>query len=313
MADAKSENTTQDTQTATPKTADAKGAGEIAAGVAEAIEADSGESARTETSTDAVAKAMTEPQEKSDATKAKTTGAEPKPEQPATSEKAAKKASPEKAPAKKARVAKKAPKKPAARKATAKKTASRKASTTKAPARETAAASAKATRSTARTPAAAASSKPTITQLKETIMATKTTDKNNTMNMTADMQERAQTTFAKINDFASEAGEFSKGNVEAMVESGKIWFDGAQGLMREEVETGKTVVETMTEDAKKAASVKSPTEFIQMQSEIARRNFDAMVSYGSKRTEAWVKLYNDAFAPLSNRASVATEKLSKVA
>ncbi|MGB7370141.1 MAG: TIGR01841 family phasin [Erythrobacter sp.] len=257
---------------------------------------------------------MTEPQEKSDATKARTTGAEPKPEQPATSEKTATTASPEKAPAKKARVAKKkAPKKPAARKATTKKAASRKASTTKAPARKTTAASAKATKSTARTPAAAASSKPTITQLKETIMATKTTDKNNTMNMTADMQERAQTAFAKVNDFASEAGEFSKGNVEAMVESGKIWFDGAQGLMREEVETGKTVVETMTEDAKKAASVKSPTEFMQMQSEIARRNFDAMVSYGSKRTEAWVKLYNDAFAPLSNRASVATEKLSKVA
>jgi len=44
-----------------------------------------------------------------------------------------------------------------------------------------------------------------------------------------------------------------------------------------------------------------------------RRNFDALVSFGSKRTEAWVKLTNDAFAPISNRVSVAAEKISKAA
>jgi hypothetical protein len=38
-----------------------------------------------------------------------------------------------------------------------------------------------------------------------------------------------------------------------------------------------------------------------------------MVSYGSKRTEAWVKLTNEAFAPISNRVSVAAEKISKAA
>ena len=52
---------------------------------------------------------------------------------------------------------------------------------------------------------------------------------------------------------------------------------------------------------------------MQLQGELARRNFDAMVSYGSKRTEAWVKLYNEAFAPISNRVSVAVEKVSKAA
>jgi hypothetical protein len=38
-----------------------------------------------------------------------------------------------------------------------------------------------------------------------------------------------------------------------------------------------------------------------------------MVSFGSKRTEAWVKLYNEAFAPISNRVSVAVEKVKKAA
>jgi len=73
------------------------------------------------------------------------------------------------------------------------------------------------------------------------------------------------------------------------------------------------VLETVTEDAKKVAAVKSPTELMQLQNEIVRRNFDAMVSYGSKRTEAWVKLYNEAFAPISNRVSVAAEKIKTAA
>ena len=72
-------------------------------------------------------------------------------------------------------------------------------------------------------------------------------------------------------------------------------------------------LKTGTEDAKKMAAVKSPTELMQLQGELARRNFDAVVSFGSQRTEAWVKLYNDAFAPISNRVSVATEKMTKAA
>ena len=131
--------------------------------------------------------------------------------------------------------------------------------------------------------------------------------------MAADVQERAKVAYSKAGEFASEAGEFNKANVEAVVESSKIFFAGAQELVKGNVETGKTVVETVTEDAKKMAAVKSPTELMQLQGELARRNFDAVVSFGSQRTEAWVKLYNDAFAPISNRVSVAAEKLSKAA
>ncbi len=154
-----------------------------------------------------------------------------------------------------------------------------------------------------------------VTKLKETIMATaaKTDITASAKEMLADTQARVKTAFAKTGEMTAEAGEFAKGNVEAVVESGKIFFTGAQELMRDNLETGKTVVETVTEDAKKMAAIKSPTELMQLQGELARRNFDALVSYGSKRTEAWVKLYNEAFAPISNRVSVAAEKISKAA
>ena len=209
---------------------------------------------------------------------------------------------------KKAAVAKKATpaKKPAAK--TVKKTATSKP-TAKKPvlAKKAAAKSAK--------PAAAPASTNPVTKLKDTIMATaKNTDITATAKeMLADVQTRAKTAFAKTGEFTAEATEFSKANVEAVVESGKIFFTGAQELLKDNVETGKTVIETVTEDAKKVAAIKSPTELMQLQGEIARRNFDAVVSYGSKRTEAWVKLYNEAFAPISNRVSVAVEKVKKAA
>ena len=155
----------------------------------------------------------------------------------------------------------------------------------------------------------------TFTKFKDTIMATaKKTDFTATAKgVAADIQTRVKGAYAKTAEVATDVTEFNKGNVDAVVESGKIFFTGAQELLRDNVETTKTVVETVTADAKKMMEVKSPTDLFQMQGELARRNYDAIVSFGSKRTEAWVKLYNDAFAPISNRASIAVEKITKAA
>ncbi len=225
----------------------------------------------------------------------------------------------EKAPAKAAVVKKAAaPKKPVAAKPAAKKVAAKKPAAKTVAAKKAAAPKkpvvAKKVAAKASKPAAAPKTNPVI-KLKDTIMATaKNTDITATAKeVIADVQTRAKTAYAKTTVLAGEATEFGKANVDAVVESGKIFFAGAQDIVKSDIETGKTVIETVTEDAKKVAAVKSPTELMQLQGEIARRNFDALVSFGSKRTEAWVKLYNDAFAPISNRVSVAAEKISKAA
>jgi len=238
---------------------------------------------------------------------------------PAASSKAVKKAPAKKA-AKKA-VAKKAPAKKTAKKAPAKKVAAKKTAAAKTTTKKTAAkksAPKKVAKVAAKKAAPKAAQKQTasnpVTKIKETIMATAQNDYTaQAKEMAAEVQTRAKTAYAKAGEFAAEAGDFNKANLDAVVESGKIFFDGAQTLVRENVETGKSVVETVTEDAKKMASIKSPTELFQLQGELARRNFDAVVSFGSQRTEAWVKLYNEAFAPISNRVSVAAEKIKKAA
>lgn len=220
----------------------------------------------------------------------------------------------EKAPAvKKVAAPKKPVAKPAAKKVAAKKPAAKKVAAKKIAAPKKAPVKPVAAKKAAKV-AAAPKTNPVI-KLKDTIMATaKNTDITATAKeVIADVQTRAKTAYAKTTVLAGEATEFGKANVEAVVESGKIFFAGAQDIVKSDIETGKTVLETVTEDAKKVAAIKSPTELMQLQGEIARRNFDALVSFGSKRTEAWVKLYNDAFAPISNRVSVAAEKISKAA
>lgn len=205
-----------------------------------------------------------------------------------------------------------ASKKPA-RKAAAKPAAKRKAATGKT-ARKPAAKKA-APKKTAKAAAKIAAPANPIIEVKEKIMATaKNTDFTKTAKeLLADAQTRVKTAVAKSGELAAEVTEFNKGNVEALIESGKIFFNGVQNLGREQVEVTKTAVETVTEDFKKLTSVKSPTELMQLQGELARRNFDAAVSLGSKNTEALVKLYSDAFAPISSRMSVAAEKIKKAA
>ena len=161
-----------------------------------------------------------------------------------------------------------------------------------------------------------------VTQLKEKIMATKTPkfaeDFTETVSKTmtdavAEMQAKAQVAYDKGTAMVADMTELAKGNVEAVVESGKILAAGAQDLGKVYADEAKAAYETLTADLKEMAAVKSPTELFQLQGKILRRNFDAMVAATSKGSEAGMKLANDAFAPISARVNLAVEKFSKAA
>ncbi len=228
---------------------------------------------------------------------------------------AAKKAVAKKAPAKKV-AAKKAPAaQPAAKKAAPKKTVAKKRAQAKS-------APKKATpiKSAAKPTKAKPAAKPvsTVIQLKEKIMATKTTDFTNVMTDTLsgavnELQTRAQSAYTKSTEAMTEMTDFAKGNVEAVVESSKVLAEGVQSMGASYADEAKTAYETATADIKEMASIKSPTDLFQLQGKILRRNFDAMIAATSKTTDAAMKLANDAAAPISGRVNVAAEKMSKVA
>ncbi|MEP7222545.1 MAG: phasin family protein [Novosphingobium sp.] len=156
-----------------------------------------------------------------------------------------------------------------------------------------------------------------IPAIKDTIMSKTTTTAETVATKIkgafADVQDKAKTAFEKSSASLTEAGAFAKGNVEALVESGKLLSAGAQELGKGYVEEAKTGFETLTADVKELAAVKSPTDFFKLQGEIARRNMDVAVAQASKNTEAMMKMVNEAFAPLSSRINLAVEKINKAA
>ena len=243
-----------------------------------------------------------------------------------------------------------APKAPAAKKPVARKAAPKKAAVTKTPAK--AAAAPKASAPAPKKPAAPSAPKPTVTKAEEKpakagaspkVAKPKAAPKtapsstapafagllNNfmledtTMDMSANFtsfqdamaqaQSKAKEAFEKGTSMMGEASDFTKGNVEAMMESGKIFAEGMQSFGSEMVTEGRSAFETMSGDIKELAAAKSPTELVKLQGDIMRRSFDHAVATGSKNTEAWIKLTNDAFAPLTSRVSEAVDKMNKLA
>lgn len=125
-------------------------------------------------------------------------------------------------------------------------------------------------------------------------------------------QTKAKEVFEKSTKMLGEVGDFTKGNVEAVIESGKILAEGVQSLGSELAAEGRSAFEIMTGDIKELAAAKSPTDFFKIQSDMMRKNFDSAVAYGSKNSEAMLKLVSDVMAPISGRVSIAMEKARSV-
>ena len=129
----------------------------------------------------------------------------------------------------------------------------------------------------------------------------------------ADIREKATDAAEKGKKYAADAVEFNKANVEAMIEAAKIAAKGAQDMGKTNVEYAKANFAEMQAAVKEIAAVKSPTDFVKLQGEMARKSFDVAVAQTSKNTEAMVKLVSDMFQPISNRIAVTTDLFKKAA
>ncbi|WP_353230751.1 phasin family protein [Novosphingobium sp.] len=128
-----------------------------------------------------------------------------------------------------------------------------------------------------------------------------------------DASEKAKAAMEKSQAGLGEMGEFTKGNMEALIESSKIFAAGLQEMTKGYMAASKSTIETMTAEMKDLAAVKSPTELMEKQSTLLRKQFDAAVATSSKNSEAMLKLASEAFQPISNRVSLAVEKIKHAA
>jgi len=126
----------------------------------------------------------------------------------------------------------------------------------------------------------------------------------------ADANERSQDFAKRGQKVAEELANLARANVEAMVEAGRLASEGARSIGQDVVATQRDSVEQAADAIRSLAEAKSPTEYMQLQGELARTSFDRMVAETSKLTETMVKLAGEAFQPLSNRATANAERFN---
>jgi phasin family protein len=129
----------------------------------------------------------------------------------------------------------------------------------------------------------------------------------------ADMQARASVAADKGKKLAADTFEFQKANFAAMLDAGKIVAKGAQEIGKTNVEFAKSNFAEIQAAVKEIAAVRTPTDFVKVQTAWTKKGFDTAVAQGSKNTEAMVKLVSDMFQPISNRIAVTTDLFKKAA
>jgi phasin family protein len=149
----------------------------------------------------------------------------------------------------------------------------------------------------------------TVTKVQETAQKFTADATARATEMFGDVSARAKTAMEKGSKGLEEMVEFSKGNLEAVVASGRVAAKGAQEIAKYSAEYGRKSIEDANATAKKFAAVKSPTEFFALQSEVAKTNLDAFVGEASKFAEGYMKLVGEIMQPMQNRYAVAVEKV----
>ena len=126
----------------------------------------------------------------------------------------------------------------------------------------------------------------------------------------ADANERSQELVKKSQKVAEELADLARANVEAIVEAGRVASEGARSIGQDVVAKQRDSVEQAADAIRSLAEAKSPTEYLQLQSEFARASFDRAVAETSKLTESLVKLAGETFQPISNRATANAERFN---
>ena len=128
----------------------------------------------------------------------------------------------------------------------------------------------------------------------------------------AEASERGQDTARRSQKAAEDLVEITRANVEALIDAGRIAAEGSRSIAQDIVAKSRESVEQTADIVRSLAEAKSPTEFVQLQSEFARASFDRAVSESSRLTESLVKLAGEAIQPISNRATANAERLNEI-
>jgi phasin family protein len=123
------------------------------------------------------------------------------------------------------------------------------------------------------------------------------------------VQAKAQDAFAKTGEVSKDVVAFHKSNAEAIVESAKVAAGGLQTAAQDGAALTRKNWDASVAHFKALTAVTSPSEFLKLQGEFARHQFDGAVAELSKASEFAVKLSGEVISPIQNRYAVVSEEV----
>jgi phasin family protein len=108
-----------------------------------------------------------------------------------------------------------------------------------------------------------------------------------------------------------EISKLQKDNWDAFVASSQIWAKGAEIIGKAWMGLAQEAIENAATTTKALVGVKSLREAVDLQTDLAKGNFDKFVAESTKVSETMVKVANDAMEPLAARMNVNVEKMFK--
>lgn len=122
--------------------------------------------------------------------------------------------------------------------------------------------------------------------------------------------EKANEAVAKGYD---EFAALQKEGMDALIEAGTIWAQGVEQFGKAYLALAQEAAEAGSDAAKALFSVKSLKEAVDLQGEIARKNFDKSLNESVKLSELSVKVANETFMPIQKQFTAAVAKAGKIA
>jgi len=111
----------------------------------------------------------------------------------------------------------------------------------------------------------------------------------------------------------SDLASLQKESMDALVTASRIWAKGAEDIGKACIALAQETAEANSEAARAFLSAKSLKEIMELQNELARKNFDKSLNESARLSELSLKVANEAFQPLQKQFTAAFEKARNVA
>jgi phasin family protein len=125
---------------------------------------------------------------------------------------------------------------------------------------------------------------------------------------TKDQVEKASTAALKGYD---EMAVMQKDTMDAYVKAGNVMAKGMEDLGKAMVAFAQSQAEANVKAAKALMGAKTINDFVEIQSDLARSQFDSFVAESNKVSEMALKVANEANEPIQAQFNVVIEKMTK--